>query len=125
MAFAHNPEARLPLGPRSREAFVTTLQVSLHATDRPFSRPPRGGASSFRFDAGISPHAGNQLPRTLASPRTGLTPAGCPELLVRLHHALLSCGARTAGRTGYSKVKIAEMSGASRPTVDKWLARYE
>ena len=26
---------------------------------------------------------------------------------------------------GYSKVQIAEMSGASRPTVDKWLKRYE
>jgi transposase len=26
---------------------------------------------------------------------------------------------------GYSKVRIAEMSGASRPTVDKWLKRYE
>jgi len=26
---------------------------------------------------------------------------------------------------GYSKVEIAKMSGASRPTVDKWLKRYE
>src|SRR3981081_2325169 len=26
---------------------------------------------------------------------------------------------------GYRKVEIATMSGASRPTVDKWLARYE
>ena len=26
---------------------------------------------------------------------------------------------------GYRKKEIAEMSGASRPTVDKWLARYE
>jgi Group II intron, maturase-specific domain len=69
---------------------VTTLQVSLHATDRPFARPPRLGTSSFRFDAGISPHAGNQLPGTLASPRTGLTPAGCPELIARLHHDLQS-----------------------------------
>ena len=69
---------------------MTTLQVSLHATDQPFARPPRLKALSFRFDAGISPHAGNQLPGTLASPRTGLPPVGCPELLVRLHHALLS-----------------------------------
>jgi transposase, IS6 family len=104
MAFAHKSEARLPLGPRFREAFVTTLQVSLHATDRPFACPPRMRTLSFRFDARISPHAGNQLPGTLASPRTGLTPAGCPELAARLHHELLSCGARTAGRTTYAKV---------------------
>ncbi len=26
---------------------------------------------------------------------------------------------------GYRKVEIAKMSGASRPTVDKWLTRYE
>ena len=26
---------------------------------------------------------------------------------------------------GYGKGEIAAMSGASRPTVDKWLARYE
>jgi len=26
---------------------------------------------------------------------------------------------------GYRKVEIAAMSGATRPTVDKWLARYE
>jgi hypothetical protein len=90
MAFAHKSEARLPLGPRFREAFVTTLQVSLHATDRPFACPPRMRTLSFRFDARISPHAGNQLPGTLASPRTGLTPAGCPELVARLHHELLS-----------------------------------
>jgi hypothetical protein len=48
-------------------------------------------------------NAGNQLPGTLASPRTGLTPAGCPELIARLHHKLLSCGTRTAGRTAYAE----------------------
>jgi hypothetical protein len=90
MAFAHKTEARLPLGSHSRGAFVTTLQVSLHATDRPFARPPKLRTLSFRFDARISPHAGNQLPRTLASPRTGLTPAGCPELIAWLHHTVLS-----------------------------------
>lgn len=90
MAFTHKPEARLPLGPHFRGASVTTLQVSLHATDRSFARPPRVGTLSFRFDAGISPHAGNQLPGTLASPQAGLTPAGCPELVVRLHHDLQS-----------------------------------
>jgi hypothetical protein len=107
VAFVHNPEAQLPLGPRFHEGFVTTLQVSLHATDRPFARPPRMRTLSFCFDAGISPHAENQVPGTLASPQTGLTPAGRPELLVRLHYRLLSYGARTAERTAY-----AELGGA-------------
>ena len=107
MAFAHKSEARLPLGPRFREGFVTTLQVSLHATDRPFARPPQVRTLSFRFDARISPHAGNQLPRTLASPRTGLPPVGCPELVVRLHHMnSFPCGARTTGRTAYAKPSL-------------------
>jgi len=42
--------------------------------------------SSLRFDAGISPDAGSQLPGTLASPRAGLAPAGCPQLVARLRH---------------------------------------
>ena len=113
MAFAHNPEARLPLGPRFRAAFVTTLQVSLHATDRPFARPPRMRTLSFRFDARISPHAGNQLPGTLASPRTGLTPAGCPELVARLHHELLSlwrpnCWTHDLCKTNFEEVECSD-----------------
>src|SRR6266568_2479532 len=32
------------------------------------------------------PSTGASLPGTLASPRAGLSPAGCPELLARLHH---------------------------------------
>src|SRR5271166_3202926 len=32
------------------------------------------------------PRTGALLPGTLASPRTGLTPAGCPELVDRLRH---------------------------------------
>src|SRR6266508_2217641 len=41
------------------------------------------------------------LPGTLASPRTGLTPAGCRELLIRLRQTNLpySHGVRTAGHT--------------------------
>ena len=31
-------------------------------------------------------HTGASLPGTLASPRTGLPPAGCPELVERLRH---------------------------------------
>src|SRR6266540_1521248 len=70
-------------------AFVTTLQLSLHVTDRSVARPQKGlchSASTTR----ISPAAGSQLPGTLASPQTGLTPAGCPELDARLHRTLLS-----------------------------------
>jgi hypothetical protein len=43
------------------------------------------GRLSLRFDAALSNDAGSQLPGTLASPRTGLAPAGCPELDARLH----------------------------------------
>lgn len=45
------------------------------------------GRLSLHFDATISSDAGSQLPGTLASPRTGLTPAGYPELDVRLHRS--------------------------------------
>jgi hypothetical protein len=51
------------------------------------------------------PSPGASLPGTLASPQTGLTPAGCPELLARLHHDNLLVvmapellGAREVGR---------------------------
>jgi len=42
------------------------------------------------------------LPGTLASPRTGLAPAGCRELVARLRRGVLLSvvlGARAAGRT--------------------------
>src|SRR5215204_1363533 len=43
MAFATGIQARLPLGPLAR-GFLTTLQASLHAADRPVARPvSRGG----------------------------------------------------------------------------------
>lgn len=45
------------------------------------------GRLSLHFDATISSDAGSQLPGTLASPRTGLPPAGYPELVVRLHRS--------------------------------------
>src|SRR5215218_7054817 len=75
--------------------FLTTPQASLDAADwsvalRPASTP------------GSHPTPGAALPGTLASPRTGLTPAGCRELVARLRRgALLSVvlGARAAGRT--------------------------
>ena len=47
------------------------------------------------------PTPGASLPGTLASPRTGLSPAGHRELFARLRHDSLLCthGARAAGRT--------------------------
>ncbi len=55
------------------------------------------------------------LPGTLASPRTGLTPAGCRELVARLRRgALLSVvlGARAAGRTfRRNRLALAECTG--------------
>lgn len=56
----------------------------------PVSRHALHDVSSFRFDARLSTNAGNQLPGTLASPRTGLTPAGHPELVARLRHPTAS-----------------------------------
>lgn len=41
------------------------------------------GLLSLRFDGGVSPDAGSQLLRTLASPEAGLAPASCRELVAR------------------------------------------
>ena len=84
MAFTHDIGARLPLVPLTRGS-LTTLQASLDAADRPVATSImrcRHSAST----AGLSPDAGSQLPRTLASPRTGLAPVGCRELVARLRH---------------------------------------
>src|SRR4029450_747241 len=72
MACATGMQARRPLDPLAR-GFLTTPQASLHAADwsvalRPASTP------------GSRPTPGAALPGTLASPRTGLPPAGCHEL---------------------------------------------
>ena len=45
--------------------------ASLHPAER---------GLSLRFDGGFSPDAGSQLPRTLASPRVGLSPTGRAQL---------------------------------------------
>ena len=57
------------------------------------SHAPKGRLS-LHFDAALSNDAGSQLPGTLASPRTGLAPAGCPELDARLHPENLLRSAR-------------------------------
>jgi len=51
--------------------------------------PPRDDRRSTSTPAS-RPTPGAPLPRTLVSPRTGLTPAGCPELDARLHPNLPS-----------------------------------
>ena len=83
-----------------------------HVADRSVAPP--------RFDAGLSADAESQLPRTVASPRTGLSPAGCPELValyviatpfihgtsraVWTHHtrALVGCGRPSGGNPSAS-----------------------
>lgn len=67
---------------------MTTL-VRLHFRCRLASCHPLDGVSSLRFDAGLSTDTGSQLPGTLASPRAGLAPAGCPQLVARLGHDVL------------------------------------
>jgi hypothetical protein len=80
MAFAVGEPARLPLFPTSRRARVTTLiRASLASQTARMSRPASHPASR--------PRTGASLPGTQASPRTGLTPAGRPELV-----APTSCG---------------------------------
>src|SRR5213596_1687565 len=66
------------------------------------SPAPSTGRSTSASTPGSHPTPGVLLPGTLASPRTGLAPAGCRELVARLRRAaLLSVvlGARATGRT--------------------------
>ena len=81
MAFATGMQARLPLGPLAR-GFLTTPQASLDAADWPVA--PRPASTP-----GSRPTPGAALPGTLASPRAGLPPAGCHELVARLHRRFL------------------------------------
>jgi hypothetical protein len=88
MAFALPKQARLLLVPPCRvnrhyDAAGFTRRCGLVSCHRLHA------VSSLRFDDGISPDAGSQLPGTLTSPRTGLAPVGRPQLVARLHHANL------------------------------------
>src|SRR5213592_2404198 len=62
---------------------------------------PSQGRRCSASTTGSRPPPGAVLPGTLASPRTGLTPAGCRELVARLRHGELLArhGAQTPGRT--------------------------
>src|SRR5215218_1535011 len=65
------------------------------------SPAPSMGRSTSASTPGSRPTPGVLLPGTLASPRAGLTPTGCRELVARLRRgALLSVllGARATGR---------------------------
>src|SRR6266508_3905860 len=97
-----HPGARsAPPWSSTREASITTL-VRLRITLRTGQLlAPSQGLGCSASTAGSHPTPGAVLPGTLASPRTGLTPAGCRELVARLrHHNLLGRhGARAPGRT--------------------------
>ncbi len=54
----------------------------------PRSCHPLHGMKSLRFDGDLSIDAGSQLPGTLASPGTGLTPAGHPELAAWISYVI-------------------------------------
>jgi len=98
MAFAHTTRARLSLVPPKRVQIHDAAGFA-SCCGPAGCAPPTGDRRSTSTPAS-RPTPGAPLPRTLASPRTGLTPAGCPELDARLHPNLLSCpDARTAGRT--------------------------
>lgn len=78
MAFTHTRQARHPHTVPKERKCLTTLQTSRNAADRSVVPP--------RFAPGLSATHGVSLTGTLVSPRTGLTPAGCPELVAQLRH---------------------------------------
>src|SRR5204862_694999 len=87
---------------------------------------PHRGRSSSASTPRSRPTPGVLLPGTLASPRTGLTPAGCRELVARLRRgALLSVvlGAPATGRTfrrnrRQRPLPIGNVTTASKGTYD-------
>ena len=89
------------------------------------SPPHRGFVAPLR-PPGSHPASGAALPRTLASPRTGLTPAGCRELVARLrHNAILSVMAPElldtlpAGTAGQARRASAKPPGTSTRRMTK------
>src|SRR5215207_4158196 len=91
---------------------------------------PHRGRSSPASTPGSRPTPGVLLPGTLASPRTGLTPAGCRELVARLRRgALLSVvlGARATGRTSRPNppAQAAVCDAAARQADQGWCATME
>jgi hypothetical protein len=73
----HSPKrARLSLALPAGRSRMTALQDSLDATDQSLATPPIEGRDIPLRRTGSHPPPGTSLPGTLASPRTGLTPAG-------------------------------------------------
>ena len=77
MAFAQTPRARLSLSLLSQ---ATSRRCKLHLMLRTANLLHPASDPAFRPTPGVS------LPGTLASPRTGLAPAGRRQLVVRLRH---------------------------------------
>lgn len=88
--------ARLPEQPsRGKALALANLAHLTMARDDPAHAVHLGSSGRGAVGPGT-------VPGTLVSPQAGLAPAGCPELVARLHPftPLLGCGdARTAGRT--------------------------
>ena len=84
MAFAVKVSARLPLGSLTRGFSYDAAGFT--SCCGPASCHPLNGMCCSASTPDSHPMPGAALPRTLASPRTGLAPAGCPELVTRLRH---------------------------------------
>jgi len=76
MAFAHSTRARLSLVPPKRVQIHDAAGFA--SCCGPAGCAPPGGDRRSTSTPASRPTPGAPLPRTLASPRTGLTPAGCP-----------------------------------------------
>jgi hypothetical protein len=88
VAFADEVAARLLLGP-ARAGFSYDA-AGFASCCGPASCSPPSEALLLRFDTAVlTTTSGAALPGTLVSPRTGLAPAGCHELVARLHAELL------------------------------------
>jgi hypothetical protein len=77
VAFAVHTPARHPLFPPNGGSLTTLAQASLALQTGRLLGPASHPASR--------PRTGASLPRTRASPRTGLSPAGRPELVARIY----------------------------------------
>src|SRR4051812_9195561 len=99
VAFALPSRARHPLGP-PRGGFGNDARRLRFMLRTGQSLAPSQGLRRSASTTASLPPPGAVLPGTLASPRTGLAPAGCRELVARLRHGdSFRHGARATGRT--------------------------